>query len=177
MQENFDYIYKFTRAEEGGDDDDPRDPGGRTSRGIIQSEYNRYHDRKGLKHSDVWKATEAEILEIYVINYWQKMSCAELPSGIDMVVFDSSVLNGTGQTTKWLQRAVNRQFGKILEVDGAFGEKTKAAVKNVKDVPAFVNDICDQRLEMLKSLRTWPIYGRGWSSRVKRLRAAALGIV
>jgi len=46
-------IYKTVRVFERGNDDDPQDPGGRTSRGIIQREYDKYSDRKGLPRRDV----------------------------------------------------------------------------------------------------------------------------
>lgn len=45
---------------EGGNDDDPRDPGGRTSRGILQREYDRYRDARGLPRGDVWRAADVD---------------------------------------------------------------------------------------------------------------------
>ncbi|WP_346656139.1 glycosyl hydrolase 108 family protein [Bradyrhizobium sp. dw_78] len=38
----------FTLKQEGGNSDDPHDPGGRTHKGIIQREYDKYRRSKGL---------------------------------------------------------------------------------------------------------------------------------
>lgn len=36
--------------------------------------------------------------------------------------------------------------------------------------------LCDERLRFLKSLRTWPVFGKGWGRRVAEVRAAALAM-
>jgi Glycosyl hydrolase 108 len=41
-------LHSYTLAEEGGDSNDAHDPGGRTHKGIIQREYDRYRRQKGL---------------------------------------------------------------------------------------------------------------------------------
>src|SRR5258705_8638798 len=70
---NFDACLKPLLEHEGGNDDDPQDPGGRTSRGIIQSEYDRYRARKGKPKRDVWTADDAEVDEIYQTEYWDAL--------------------------------------------------------------------------------------------------------
>jgi lysozyme family protein len=42
---------------------------------------------------------------------------------------------------------------------------------------ALVTAICDERLRFLKSLKTWPVFGNGWSRRVAEGRVAALAMV
>ena len=34
--------------------------------------------------------------------------------------------------------------------------------------------ICDERLHFLQSLKTWPVFGRGWSRRVAEVKSKAL---
>jgi lysozyme family protein len=34
--------------------------------------------------------------------------------------------------------------------------------------------LCEERLGFLRSLRTWPVFGAGWSRRVREVKAAAL---
>ena len=34
--------------------------------------------------------------------------------------------------------------------------------------------ICDERLAFLKALRAWPVFGRGWGTRVAEVRAVSL---
>ena len=61
MQQNWPVCYKAVRVYEGGNDDDPRDPGGRTSRGIIQREYDAWRRGQNLLTCDVWSATDGEV--------------------------------------------------------------------------------------------------------------------
>jgi lysozyme family protein len=37
--------------------------------------------------------------------------------------------------------------------------------------------ICDERLRFLQSLKTWPVFGKGWARRVAEVRAVALAMV
>lgn len=174
VAENYSRAYALVRKYEGGNDDDPHDPGGRTSRGIIQREYDRYRALIGQPARDVWTATEDEVASIYRANYWDKMHCDQIQSGVDVVVWDAGVNSGVGQSAKWAQRAANAQ-GKNLTVDGDIGPATIAAL-NACDPVKLINSMCDQRLAMLKGLKTWPRFGRGWTNRVVDLRKAALAL-
>mgnify|MGYP003337036225 FL=1 len=53
----------------------PRDPGGRTSRGITQTEWTAYVARHRAQQlpSDVWKAPDAAIDDIYRTRYWDAL--------------------------------------------------------------------------------------------------------
>lgn len=50
---------------EGGNDDDPRDPGGRTSRGIIQREWNVWRETHPGLPADVWQAPQSRAEKYY----------------------------------------------------------------------------------------------------------------
>lgn len=152
---------------EGGNDDDPQDPGGRTSRGIIQSEYDRYRTRKGAARRDVWLADDAEVDEIYRTEYWDKMRCDDLPAGIDYTVFDFGVNSGVSRSVKLLQT----QLG--VEVDGVVGPQTILAAGSMSPM-ARINEMCDARLKFLQSLHTWGRFGGGWATRVADVRAMSL---
>jgi lysozyme family protein len=58
---NFSRCLTLVLASEGGNDDDPDDPGGRTSRGITQREYDAYRKTRRNLPSDVWKASQSAI--------------------------------------------------------------------------------------------------------------------
>lgn len=161
---NFDRCYARVRVYEGGNDDDPRDPGGRTSRGILQREYDRFLVTSGksaiIADHDVWKASEADIAAIYRANYWDRARCEELPAGVDFTVFDSGVNSGVSQAAKWAQRATG------IRVDGDFGPGTVHALTSAPDNDVLVGDILARRLAMLQGLKTWKFYGKGWSARI-----------
>jgi lysozyme family protein len=151
---------------EGGNDDDPRDPGGRTSRGILQREWNVWRASHPGLPPDVWEAPQDQIEAIYKQKYWDVLQCDELPSGVDYAVFDYGVNSGNSRAAKVLQRCVG------ADVDGEIGPLTISATLRVNP-KTLVGQICDERLAFLKGLPTWPTFGGGWSRRVSEVRAAA----
>ena len=164
MQADYAKSYALERKYEGGNDDDPLDTGGRTSRGITQREYNAYRSRKGLPQQDVWSASEEEIAEIYKIQYWDVIRGDDLPAGIDVVVFDGAVNSGPVQSAKWLQRAIG------VDVDGHIGELTLQAVRQAPDADAVVASIIDQRDAFLRHLKSFNHFGRGWLARTANVK-------
>lgn len=166
---NFDKCLPLLLEHEGGNNDDPRDPGGRTSRGILQREWDVWRQTHPGLPSDVWQAPQDQVAAIYREQYWDAMSCDDLPSGVDYTVFDYGVNSGIGRAAKVLQRLVIPQ-----EVDGEIGPNTIAATANVIDPKMLVSKICDERLAFLQGLSTWSTFGNGWSTRVREVRAASL---
>lgn len=164
---NFPPSLKIILREEGGNDDDPRDRGGRTSRGIIQSEWDAYRRNKPKLPADVWQAPQADIETIYKTQYWNPY-CDQLPSGIDLVFFNASVNSGRQQAVKEMQRALG------VAPDGMMGIETLAAVGRVQDYKALVRKICDQRRNFYRHLKQFNIYGKGWMARTDRVEVAAL---
>jgi lysozyme family protein len=117
---NWPEALRWVRADEGGNDDDPSDNGGRTSRGITQREYTAcchlYHWTPG----DVWKAPDTQIDTVYKLEYWDPY-CDLLPSGTDYLFFDFNVNAGLRQATLLLQRCLG------VKDDGKIGPITKSA--------------------------------------------------
>jgi lysozyme family protein len=168
--ENWPACQARLRQHEGGNDDDPRDPGGRTSRGIIQREWTDYaaHHPGQKLPADVWMAPDSAITDIYRTKYWARMRCDELPSGVDDTVYDYSVNSGVGRAGKVLRRVVGLPDSTSVVTD----EVLAAAAK--RDAKAIIIAINDERLRFLKSLKTWPVFGAGWSRRVADVRAFSL---
>ena len=164
---NFEKCLKPLLQDEGGNDDDPHDPGGRTSRGIIQSEYNRYRDRHNQPRRDVWTASDEEVADIYRREYWDALHCDDLPAGVDYAVFDYGVNSGIGRGAKVLQKVIG------AHVDGQIGPET---IRMVTAMPAakIINDMMAERLNFLQHLGTWSHFGRGWSRRINHVRNVAL---
>lgn len=177
---NYDACYRRVRQYEGGNSDNLRDPGGRTSRGVTQAVYDAYKRRKGERPGDVWKATEDEIAAIYRLQYWDAVKGDDLPPGVDLVVFDGAINSGPKQSIKWLQAALNTARA-ALTVDGVIGQATLDAVDADIDHDALIAEICSRRMGFLKSLKTWGTFGKGWSARVASVQkygqAMASGVV
>jgi lysozyme family protein len=167
---DFAHCLAMVIVHEGGNDDDPNDPGGRTSRGIIQSEWNKWRASHPGLPSDVWKAPDDQIVAIYKANYWAPLLCDGLPSGVDYCVFDYGVNSGVSRSAKGLQSALG------IKADGTVGKNT-IAVAATADAATVINKMCDQRLAFLQDLPTWGTFGRGWSTRVSDVRRDALAMV
>src|SRR5579872_6059569 len=121
MQSNFAKALAFVLKDEGGNDDDPADHGGRTSRGITQREYDAWRTEQGLATQDVWDAPQADIESIYHEEYWDPY-CDAFPSGPDYLYFDMAVNAGPYRAAVLLQRALG------VTDDGRIGPVTREAV-------------------------------------------------
>ncbi|MDR6952285.1 lysozyme family protein [Ancylobacter sp. 3268] len=143
----------------------PADPGGATNKGITQAVYDGFRTRKGLSKQSVRLITDTEVREIYRLQYWDKIRGDDLPAGVDFVVFDGGVNSGTRQSTIWLQRALG------VAADGLLGEATLKAAREHPDHDALIADILARRLGMLKALKTWKTFGKGWSNRIASVKA------
>ncbi len=168
MKANFPKSLKAVLVHEGGYSNNKSDPGGPTMRGITQKVYDAWRVGRGLEKRPVRQIDNAEISKIYEIQYWQACQCDDLPSGIDYVVFDGAVNSGPAQSIKWLQRALTGYTGPI---DGVLGVRTLRRVKEDDNHDALVARICERRMAFLKALRTWPVFGKGWSKRVAGVKA------
>lgn len=154
---------------EGGYVYHPSDPGGPTNKGVTQRVYDAYRKGKGQAPKSVKNITMAEVYEIYDKQYWDAVKGDQLPDGVDYVLLDGAVNSGVRQSVMWLQRALGPAYKG--GIDGVMGLGTIAAVNAVSNHDALIGRICDQRLNFLKHLKTWPVFGRGWSARVAEVRA------
>ena len=157
MKDNFPKIVSETLQQEGGYVNDPQDPGGETNMGISKRAY---------PDVDIKNLTKAQAIDIYHRDYWNKVKGDDLPSGLDMVVFDSAVNSGISKATKWLQNALG------VPVDGVLGPQTMKALVG-KNTGPLIDTYLDTRLAFLKQLPTWGRYKKGWSRRVSELRNLA----
>jgi lysozyme family protein len=165
---NYDEALRRLLAHEGGYSDHPSDPGGPTNFGVTLADYRRYV-RANATAADVKAMLLDEARRIYRAQYWDAMRCDDLPAGVDYALFDYGVNSGTGRAPRVLQRVVG------VADDGRIGAQTVAAVRAL-EAAAVVTALCDERLAFLQRLKTWPVFGRGWSRRVAEVRAAALAM-
>jgi lysozyme family protein len=163
---SFDAALARVLAHEGGYSDHPSDPGGPTKFGITIAVYRRYVKRNATA-ADIKAMPVEDAKAIYRSGYWDALRCDDLPAGVDYAVFDYGVNSGIARSTKALQRILG------VKADGVLGPLTIAAVTK-RNPRRLINAICDERLRFLRSLRTWPVFGKGWTRRVADVRAAAL---
>lgn len=165
MKENFAACLAETLRHEGGWSDHPKDPGGATMKGVTLDTYRRW--RPGATKAQLRAITDAEVAAIYRKDYWDAVNADDLPAGLDLVAFDGAVNSGPSRGAKWLQAGVG------AKQDGKVGPATIAAAR-AYDTRTAVNRACDARLAFLKTLGTWPTFGKGWSRRVASVRSTAL---
>ena len=158
-------------AHEGGYTNEATDPGGPTNFGITIADYRRYVNPNATA-ADVRSMPLATAKSIYRQRYWNVVRGDDLPAGVDYAVFDYGVNSGVSRAAKVLQRLIGFIGG---DVDGEIGDKTVAAAAKA-DPGKLINAICDERLAFLQGLSTWPVYGNGWGTRVKAVRASALAM-
>lgn len=154
MKANFTLCLEETLRWEGGYTNHPLDPGGPTNLGIIQVEYDRYNTSLGLPLKSVKQITKEEAILIYKKNYWDSTNCDDFNSGIDLIMFDFAVNSGPS-------RAINT----LHKIRPGSNSDTET-----------INKFMDERERFLRSLSTFPTFGKGWMNRTKGIRAKALSM-
>jgi lysozyme family protein len=174
---NFLRALKYVLIDEGGNDDDPVDRGGRTSRGITQREYDAWCQVHGQQAGDVWHASDATITAIYHIQYWSPW-CDRLPNAIDYLYFDVSVNSGAHRAALLLQAALNDMDAGV-EADGVIGVVTAAAANALppEQLPSFVDRFSERHLQFFHDIvsnnSSQAKFIRGWTNRVNHAQANA----
>jgi lysozyme family protein len=166
MDRNFNACLKRVLVHEGGWSDHPKDPGGATMKGVTLANFRRYVKPNATK-DELRKITDEQLATVYRRFYWDAVSGAELPDGIDYAVFDFAVNSGPKRAAEYLQVVVG------ATKDGKIGPATIKAVK-AKLPAGVINKLCDDRMAFLKRLKTWTTFGKGWTARVKAVRSEAL---
>lgn len=166
MKGNFEQCLALTLKEEGGFSKHHADPGGMTNLGVTKATYEGWVGRK-VDEEEMRALTLKDVTPIYLMNYWNRVRGEELPMGVDLAVFDLGVNSGTTTAIKFLQSALN------IPSDGIFGPFTLKHV-NEADPAEVIKAVCEERLTFLKKLSTFPTFGKGWTSRVKRVQENSL---
>lgn len=169
MKENFDKSLKMILHHEGGYVNHPRDPGGETNLGVTKRVYEEWGGTKDMKD-----LTVEDVSPIYKKNYWDRIKGDELPSGLDLCVFDFGVNAGTGRAAKFLQRLVD------TTVDGGIGPNSLRAINEHVSrwsIEQTIDDYQAERQKYYEKLKTFETFGRGWTRRVQETTKEAMNMV
>jgi len=106
--------------------------------------------------------THDEVKPLYKKEYWDAVRADELPSGIDYLCFDFAVNSGVNRAIVILQQSID------VIVDGHLGPITISKVNKIyqENPENLIEKYSDNKETFYKSLKTFPIYGKGWLNRV-----------
>lgn len=167
--ENYDKCLELILHHEGGYVNHPKDPGGETNLGVTKRVYEEWGGTK-----DMVDLLVEDVAPIYEKNYWGRTKCDDLPSGLDLCVFDFAVNAGPGRAAKYLQQIIG------TTVDGGIGPNTLKAVYNYVEevgVQGMIEEYQSGRQSYYEQLSTFETFGRGWTRRVSETTEEAIALI
>ena len=168
MKENFSRSLAMLLRHEGGFVNHPKDPGGMTNRGITKKVYDKFLGRESTEE-DMRNIPDRHVEEIYKTNYWDKIKGDDLPSGVDLCIFDWAVNSGCGRAGKSLQKVIG------TKQDAGIGPITLKAI-NELDADDIITNVSKERENFYRSLKTFKHFGKGWLKRNMETKNQALTI-
>jgi len=164
MPNDFKECLELVLKSEGGWVNNPADPGGETNLGVTKRVWEEYVGH----HVDTMKNLTKELVApLYEQKYWRPCYGEILPRGLNFVVFSMGINAGTGRSIKLLQSSIG------CVPDGVIGPKTRELISD-SNCAAIIGKFSEARREYYRSLKTFPIFGKGWLARVDREEKEAL---
>ena len=170
---NYEKCLEMILHHEGGYVNHPEDPGGITNLGVTKRVYEDWVGYSVSEHT-MQNLTEEDVAPIYRKNYWDRIKADDMPSGLDLCVFDFGVNAGTGRAAKYLQRMIG------TTPDGGIGPMTLKALDEYienKDVGTAIAEYQHRRQTYYEGLKHFGTFGRGWTRRVTETTEAAMNMV
>lgn len=198
MNQNKATIFAFTAKSEGSYSNDPRDAGNWTGGAVgsgtcIGSNYGisasiLVKDNPNITANDV-RVLPTSKFNLVADSYWKAVMGDQLPTGIDLMLFDYGYNAGTGRSVMNLQKIIGSK------PDGIIGKATLAALTSYLNnkgtllqkvagntaapntTVTLINALHDQQCDDYKAMKDFPTYGRGWIARTDRRRDLALKLI
>ena len=168
MKDNFPKALAAVLVHEGGFVNNPKDPGGMTNLGVTKRVWEEWKGQ-AVDEAEMRALTPEKVAPLYKAKYWDMVHGDQLPSGVDLCVFDCAVNSGVKRAAKFLQRAVG------VDDDGVIGRGTLAAVEALAP-EEIIDRFCAERLSFLEALPTFATFGKGWSRRVAGVKTESLNL-
>jgi len=132
------------------------DPGGETNLGVTKAVWEEYvgHPVQTLRN-----LTPEDVAPLYEQKYWRPTYCEVLPRGLDLLIFSMGINAGTGRSVKLLQQSIG------CVPDGVIGPTTMGLIKQ-SNVADLIAKFSQARRQYYESLKNFPLFGKGWLSRV-----------
>lgn len=164
---NFPRCNAITLSHEGGWADHPSDPGGATMKGVTLATYRKRFPN--ATKTDLRKISDSDLEAIYREDYWNPIRAEDLPFGVDLATYDFGVNSGPSRAVRNLQAVL------AVPQDGIVGPATLMAAA-ASDGKAAIKSLCGRRLSFVRGLRTWAVFGGGWSRRIADIEARAVAM-
>lgn len=165
--------YSFTKKEEGGFVDNPKDKGGTTNKGVTQTVYTSWRLGQGLKDQSVRMITDEEADQIYRRDYWHGQLDL-LHSCLSTAIFDARVNSGPG-FVKIEGDTVSMPLIPLNKRDDMF----KFSLSKISNLPALqqlgialqVINLRERYIyRIVEEDPTQNVFLAGWLARINRLR-------
>jgi len=168
MQGNFKTCLDLVLKSEGGYVNNPADPGGMTNLGVTKRVWEEFTGH-GADEKEIRNLTPEKVAPLYEQKYWRPCYGEVLPRGLDFVVFSMAINAGPGRSIKLLQSAIG------CVPDGSIGPTTRSLI-SASNTATLIAKFSEARREYYKSLKTFPIFGKGWLNRVDKEESEALNL-
>lgn len=169
MKENFGVAFNSMIKHEGGFVNHSKDPGGMTNLGVTKKVWDEWTGGNA-DENEMRSLTPDKVAPLYKKRYWDAVKGNDLPSGLDMCVFDCAVNSGVSRAVRILQRILG------VKEDGVIGPVTVAATTSIP-VDDLIEKYTEERQKFLESLPTFSTFGKGWTTRVAKVEMESKAIV
>jgi len=152
---------------EGGWVNNSNDPGGETNLGVTKAVWEEWvgHPVATLKN-----LTKADVAPLYEQKYWRPCYGEVLPRGLDFLCFSFGINAGCGRSIKLLQQSIG------VVSDGIVGPRVMQKLRE-SNITNVIKSFSESRREYYRSLKNFPIFGKGWIARTDREEQEALNMV
>lgn len=140
------------------------DPGGETNLGVTKAVWEEW---VGHPVTTMKNLTPDDVAPMYEQKYWRPCYGEVLPRGLDFIVFSMGVNTGTGRSVKLLQQSIG------CVPDGIIGPATRSLIC-ASNCATLIAKFSEARRDYYRSLKTFPIFGKGWLARVDNEENQAL---